>query len=96
RYLSDELTKGVREFIAQLDPEILQRLLAIVRLAKKIDLFLDKRECQDDLFAFFKSWKGVPQAVPQVIRDQEGLFFQFMGELDLSTDRLKKLLNTPY
>nr|MBU9889692.1 DUF3536 domain-containing protein [Candidatus Omnitrophota bacterium] len=49
RYLSDELTKGVREFIAQLDPEILQRLLAIVRLAKKIDLFLDKRECQDDL-----------------------------------------------
>ncbi len=95
RYLSDELTKGVQEFIAQLDPEALQKLLAIVRLAKKIDIFLDKRECQDDLFAFFRSWKGLPQAIPQVVREQEGLLFQLMGELDLSTDRIRKLLGSP-
>ena len=92
QYLSQELSNGLREFIAKLDPEILQKLLAIVRLAKKIDVFLDRREAQDDLFALFRSWKGSPQAIPQVIRDQEVHLHQLMDELDLSADKLKKIL----
>ncbi|HOW58217.1 MAG TPA: DUF3536 domain-containing protein [Candidatus Omnitrophota bacterium] len=91
-YLSEELMKGVREFITSLDPEMIQKLLSIVRLSKKIDVFLDRREAQDDLFALFKTWKGNPQAIPQVIRQEENHFLQLMDELDLSADRLKKIL----
>lgn len=92
QYLSGELSKGIKEFISKLDPEVLQRLLAIVRLAKKIEVFLDKREAQDDLFALFKSWRGSPQAIPQVIRDEEHHLHQLMDEIDLSAEKLRKLL----
>jgi hypothetical protein len=92
QYLSEELSKGLREFIAKLDPEILQRLLSIVRLAQKIEVFLDKREAQDDLFATFRSWKESPQAIPNVIRDEEPHLHQLMDELDLSAEKLKKIL----
>ncbi len=94
QYLSEQLCMGLREFIAKLDPEIIQRLLSIARLAKKIDVFLDRREAQDDLFALFRSWKGSPQAIPQVIRDQESHLHQLMDELDLSSEKLKKILAT--
>jgi len=93
QYLSDELCKGLREFIQGLDPEVLQKLLSIVRLAKKIEVFLDRREAQDDLFALFRSWKGSPQAIPSVIREQEVHLHQLMDELDLSTEKLKKILS---
>jgi len=92
QYLSDELCKGLREFIVKLNPEIIQRLLAITRLAKKIEVFLDRRESQDDLFALFRSWKGSPKAIPQVIRDQESHLQQLMDELDLSSEKLKRIL----
>ncbi|HNX69303.1 MAG TPA: DUF3536 domain-containing protein [Candidatus Omnitrophota bacterium] len=95
QYLSAELSKGIKEFIAKLDPEVIQKLLSIVRLAKKIEVFLDKREAQDDLFALFKSWRGSPHAIPQVIRSEEIHLHQLMDELDLSSDKLKKLLGTP-
>jgi alpha-amylase/alpha-mannosidase (GH57 family) len=91
-YLSEELSKGLKEFITGLDPEVLQKLLSIVRLAKKIEVFLDRREAQDELFSVFRSWKGSPQAIPNVIREQEVHLHQLMDELDLSTEKLRKIL----
>jgi hypothetical protein len=92
QHLSEELCKGLQEFIAKPDPETLQKLLSILRLAKKIDIFIDKRKAQDDLFGLFRSWKGSPQAIPQVIRDEEHHLHQLMDELDLSSEKLKKVL----
>jgi hypothetical protein len=91
-YLSEELSKGLKEFISGLDPEVLQKLLCIVRLAKKIEVFLDRREAQDELFSVFRSWKGSPQAIPNVIREQEAHLHQLMDELDLSAEKLRKIL----
>ena len=70
----------------------MQKLLSIVRLAKKIEVFLDRREAQDELFSVFRSWKGSPQAIPNVIREQEAPLHQLMDELDLSTEKLRKIL----
>jgi len=94
RFLSNELTALVRDFVAKPCVETLEQALAILKLSKKIEVFLDKREVQDDLFAFVKSWKDVAQAIPQVIRDQEHLFFALMEELELSTERLRKTMGS--
>lgn len=91
-YLSDEFTKGIKDLIANPDPEILQKLLSIIRLAKKIEVFLDKRVAQDELFVLFRTWRGNPQAIPPVIRQEETHFLQLMDELDLSSERIRKIL----
>jgi hypothetical protein len=93
QYLSEEFCKELQEFIHTLDPEILQKLLSMARLAKKIEVSLDKRQAQDDLFGLFRSWKGAPHVIPKVIREQEPHLHQLMEELDLSAEKLKKILN---
>ena len=94
QYLSASLNHWVREFISSLRPDDLEKSISILRLAKKIEVFLDKREAQDDLFAFIKSLKESVQEIPQVVRDQETHMIQLMDEFDLSSDRLRKLLGT--
>lgn len=92
QYLSSMLTHCVREFIKELKPESLEKALAILRLGKRIEVFLDKREAQDNLFAFIKSLQGEGQEIPPVVRDHESHLIHLMENLDLSTERLRKLL----
>ena len=91
KYLSDELASLVRGFVAEPGAAAIERSLSILKLSRKIDVFLDKRVAQDDLFSLVRSWKSIVQAVPPVIREQENHFLQLMEELDLSTDRVRKM-----
>lgn len=94
QYLNDSLNRCVREFVATLHSDDLEKAVSILRLAKKIEVFLDKREAQDEIFAMVKSWKGSLQAVPQIVREQGVHMIQLMEECDLSSDRLRKMLET--
>ncbi|HPW76877.1 MAG: Glycosyl hydrolase family 57 [Candidatus Omnitrophica bacterium ADurb.Bin292] len=93
RHLSEELTSLVRKIVAQPSAELLEQAVSILKLSKKIDVFLDKRVVQDELFAFVRSWKGILQAIPQVIREQEAHFLNLMEDLELSTEKLRKIMS---
>jgi alpha-amylase/alpha-mannosidase (GH57 family) len=93
-YLNASLNQCIKKLVAEPLSKELEKAVSILRLAKKIDVFLDKREAQDELFAFVKSWKGSGEAVPQVVREQENHMVQLMEELELSTERFRKILGS--
>ncbi|MDD5218075.1 MAG: DUF3536 domain-containing protein, partial [Candidatus Omnitrophica bacterium] len=91
-FLNTELEKRTEDLVRDLTPELVVECLNIHKLAKKMNIKLDQRKTQDNLYFLIKKWQHHPQTIPPTLAQCANNFMQLLTDNHINTDVFSKLI----